>query len=312
MSEAEQGRPFVIIIAGPNGSGKTTLTNQLREQGLDLGEYINADEITAELLAGTPSPTPGRIERANRQAQRLADERRQAALEDARSLSFETVMSHPSKIELMEQARARGYDVRLFFVGVDDPAINLERVALRVQQGGHDVPPGKIIERYERVMERLPDAVRASDQAVIFDNSRDDDPLRMVAAIQQGREVVMLMEVPPHWFRARLLDKLGHALDTAAGPNKALAGDFRRLDPVELEQSYREHPGMMDALRARAAVEAFARERIQLPEAQQRFVEVALARIAYNLEHGLPNPQPTLRGEQDAEPLFRGNGERDR
>jgi predicted ABC-type ATPase len=47
--------PFVAMIAGPNGSGKTTLIRRLQDQGVDLGQYINADDIAAyELSDGAP------------------------------------------------------------------------------------------------------------------------------------------------------------------------------------------------------------------------------------------------------------------
>lgn len=77
------------MVAGPNGSGKTTLTNRLRAMGLDFGEYINADEIALALPA---SPT------RDLAAQQEANRRRALCLAEKRSFSFETVMSHESKI----------------------------------------------------------------------------------------------------------------------------------------------------------------------------------------------------------------------
>jgi predicted ABC-type ATPase len=92
------------MIAGPNGSGKSTLTKQLVAAGVELGRYINADEIDASL----PGP-PG--EDRSRRAQALADEARQKCLDQGISFAFETVMSHPSKIEVLREARKRGYAV---------------------------------------------------------------------------------------------------------------------------------------------------------------------------------------------------------
>lgn len=155
-----------MIIAGPNGSGKTTLTHRLRDTGFDLGEYINADDIAAG-LAGAPGDV-------SREAQRLAEEARQSCLANGVSFSFETVMSHASKIDLLNQAKTLGYYVLLFFVGVDDPRINIDRVAQRVSLGGHDVPIDRIVRRYERTMSLLPAAIRAADRSVLFDNSHSD------------------------------------------------------------------------------------------------------------------------------------------
>lgn len=155
--------PFLLIVAGPNGSGKTTLIESLRKQGIDFGEYINPDDIAAELS--------GSYDDRVLQAQSIADARRNACIEARRSFSFETVMSHPSKLDTLVQAKEAGFFVQLFFVGIDDPNTNVERVAIRVAQGGHGVPKDKIISRWKRTMEQVSHAIRTVDQALIFDNS---------------------------------------------------------------------------------------------------------------------------------------------
>jgi predicted ABC-type ATPase len=88
-----------------------------------------------------------------------------------RSFSFETVMSHPSKVEILARAREAGFFAQLWFVGTDDPQTNVERVALRVAQGGHDVPRDRIVARWKRTMELLSEAIRSANEAFVFDNS---------------------------------------------------------------------------------------------------------------------------------------------
>jgi predicted ABC-type ATPase len=94
------GDPFLLMIAGPNGAGKTTLFRNLRQSGVDFGEYINPDDIALELQ--------GSYDERVRQAQTIADQRRDACIAAGRSLSFETVMSHPSKIDILARAKAAG------------------------------------------------------------------------------------------------------------------------------------------------------------------------------------------------------------
>ncbi len=91
--------PFLLVVAGPNGSGKTTLTTQLRTDGVDFGRYINPDDIAATL--------DGSYEDRVRRAQALADAQRAECIERGESFSFETVMSHPSKIEVIRAANAK-------------------------------------------------------------------------------------------------------------------------------------------------------------------------------------------------------------
>ncbi len=150
------------MIAGPNGAGKTTLTRWLRGR-IEFGEYINPDDI-AEQLEGT-------YDERVRQAQMIADARRDECIVARRSFSFETVMSHPSKLDILARARESGFFIQLFFIGTNDPRINIARVAVRVTQGGHDVPTDKIIARWFRTMELLSEAIRLSDRTFLFDNS---------------------------------------------------------------------------------------------------------------------------------------------
>lgn len=151
------------MIAGPNGSGKTTLTRQLRDDGVEFGDYVNPDEI-AETLTGS-------YDDRVRRAQAIADRRRADALEARRSFSFETVMSHPSKLDVLRTARLRGFRTALYFIATASPELNVSRVRQRVALGGHDVPEDRIRARYVRTLRLLPEALRLADVSVLFDNS---------------------------------------------------------------------------------------------------------------------------------------------
>ena len=156
-------RPRLTVIAGPNGSGKSTLTDYLIKSGVDFGSYINADAISREKgLTGHQ----GALE-----AQSIAESLRNEFLLRRVDFSFETVMSHPGKIEFIRRARQEGYHVTLFFVATGDPHLNVERVHTRVAMGGHDVPEDRIVARYWRSIALLPEALAAANNTVVFDNS---------------------------------------------------------------------------------------------------------------------------------------------
>jgi predicted ABC-type ATPase len=160
--------PFLLVVAGPNGSGKTTLTDYLRRSGIDFGVYINPDDIAPTLS--------GSYDERVRAAQLVADEKRDDCLANRRDFSFETVMSHPGKIEFMHRARDAGFEITLFFVGTETPEINVARVGQRVALGGHDVPDDKIVARHGRSMALLPAAISAAHRIFLFDNSAVGTP----------------------------------------------------------------------------------------------------------------------------------------
>lgn len=187
--------PILLIVAGPNGSGKTTLTNQLRDDGVELGTYINADDIARSL--------EGNYDARVREAQRLADEAREACIARLETFTFETVMSHPSKIAVLERAKGRGFRIGLYFVATESADLNVDRVRQRVALGGHQVAENKIRERYERTLKLLPRAMRVADRAVLFDNSG-----RAQAAIrpfcQKDGDVFTLEPPIPAWSQPAL------------------------------------------------------------------------------------------------------------
>lgn len=104
-------------------------------------------------------------------ASALSDLLRRAALAAGRSFSFETVMSFPDKVDLLAEARGRGFRTYLYYIATEAPEINVQRVRNRVADGGHGVPEGKIVERYHRSLGLLAAAVRHTDRAYLFDTS---------------------------------------------------------------------------------------------------------------------------------------------
>ncbi len=175
-------KPRLIVVAGPNGTGKTSITEQLlRHEWMDGCEYVNPDFIARDEFGDWNAPD------AVRQAANMAAERREQYLREARNFAFETVLSMPDKIDFIQRAKQAGYFVRLFFVGTDDPSINAKRVALRVMEGGHDVPISKIIARYTRSLANCSQAVRIADRAYIYDNSVDQAPARLLFRASDGK-----------------------------------------------------------------------------------------------------------------------------
>jgi len=67
-------------------------------------------------------------------------------------------MSSPSKLELLQLAKAKGYKTYFYFIFTDNLDTNLARVRLRVLAGGHDVADKTILDRVPRTFEIMPQA----------------------------------------------------------------------------------------------------------------------------------------------------------
>ncbi|MDX8409567.1 MAG: zeta toxin family protein [Mariprofundales bacterium] len=174
-------KPRLIVVAGPNGAGKTSITEQLlRHEWMGGCEYVNPDFIAKEQFGDWNAPDAV-IKAANR-----AEKVREQCLREWRSLAFETVLSMPDKIDFILRAKRAGFFVRLFFVGTDNPAINAKRVAMRVMEGGHEVPIIKIITRFTRSLANCSVAAKIADRAYIYDNSVDNASARLLFRVSEG------------------------------------------------------------------------------------------------------------------------------
>ncbi len=101
----------------------------------------------------------------------IVDFMREELVRRGDSFSFETVMSHPSKVDFFRDARGKGYKTYLYFVCTNSAELNVARVRSRVDVGGHAVPEDKIRERYTRCLELAREAILHSYRAYFFDNS---------------------------------------------------------------------------------------------------------------------------------------------
>lgn len=137
-----------------------------------------------------------------------ADFIRKKLLEKRVSFSFETVMSSPDKVELLERARLLGYRTYLYYIATEDPEINIARVKSRVHLGGHNVPKDKIVSRYARSLDLLLPAIRQSNRAYLFDNSRHGGDHLWVAEITDGRDLETKCSPLPRWFQRAVWEKI--------------------------------------------------------------------------------------------------------
>ena len=114
-------------------------------------------------------------------------------IESKQSFCYETVLSHPSKLKLLEQASKKGYKTYLYFVFTDDWHLNIERVKLRVRQGGHDVDDKKIEQRYFKSLKLFSEAAKVSASSYLIDNSTN---FALMSEVKNGKNVYTAPNYP--------------------------------------------------------------------------------------------------------------------
>lgn len=181
-------RPVVVAVAGPNGAGKTTFYHaHLKPAAL---RFVNADVLARELSIDAYA------------AMRVANALRRELVKRRESFVFETVFSDPvdDKRQFLKEAAASAYLVVLCFVGIAGPEVSEERVAMRLSQGGHDVPAEKLQSRFARTLANLKAAIGELPHVLIFDNSDLSTPFRQVALFERG-SLVSTNKPIPEWLR---------------------------------------------------------------------------------------------------------------
>jgi len=185
----------MIAIAGPNGAGKTTFYHaHVAPAGMPL---VNADRLAIELDLDPY------------EAAQVAGNLRQSLFDQRESFAFETVFSDPigDKLRFLQEADESGYTVVLCFVGLSSAKLSAERVAMRVSQGGHNVPADKIRSRYPRSLANLKAAISTLPHVLIFDNSDLARPCHRIAVYEYGETEEITIPLPA-WYR-QILDKTG-------------------------------------------------------------------------------------------------------
>ena len=134
--------PNLYIIAGCNGAGKTTASYTLLPEMLNCKEFVNADEIARGL-------SPFQPEKAAIDAGKIMLTRIKELIKLQVDFSFETTLSARHFVNLIKDAQQKGYFVTLVFFWLNNVELAIERVKMRVLDGGHDIPEETIRKRYK-------------------------------------------------------------------------------------------------------------------------------------------------------------------
>lgn len=188
MQNSAKKKPEIVVFAGPNGSGKSTITGPEWIKG----PYVNADDIQRE--QGITN-----IEAAN-----IADKLRYDFIENGETFSFETVLSTDRKLNMLREAKAKGYFIRGYFIMTCDPELNVQRVHARVESGGHPVDDETVCRRYRKSLANIPEFVSICDICHVYDNT--DAPFRLIRKHKNDISLYSNDYWPEETVQALLLD----------------------------------------------------------------------------------------------------------
>ena len=140
--------PVCRIVAGPNGAGKTTFALNYLPQVAPGTAFVNADLIAAGLSPLAP-------EQQTMAAGRLFLQQIDDHIAAGRDFAFETTLAGRGYLRLVRRLRVAGWRVELFYLALPSVEMSSLRVAERVADGGHSIPPEAIARRFPRSLRNL-------------------------------------------------------------------------------------------------------------------------------------------------------------
>lgn len=179
--------PALHIFGGPNGAGKSTLFARFQETAQQPVEQVNGDVLQQQ------HPQLSGFEVAELTAARIKE-----LLTARASFSIENNLATADNYKLLHGAKASGYRVELVYVSLDSVAECRFRVQQRVREGGHDVPPAIIEQRYQQSLSLLKHYYAVFDYIRLVDNTDRAVGYQTVAIIENGR-VQQVQPVSAGW-----------------------------------------------------------------------------------------------------------------
>lgn len=163
--------PRLFVLAGTNGAGKSSIGGAtVRARG---GHYFNPDEAAAAIRRAQPHFS---TTQANSAAWHEGRRLLQQAIRDRLDFNFETTLGGRSFVRLLQDAAEQGFEVRIWYVGLQSPEQHLARVRARVAHGGHDIPEADIRRRFDQSRLNLIQLLPCLTELRVYDNSDEADP----------------------------------------------------------------------------------------------------------------------------------------
>jgi hypothetical protein len=182
----------LYIFAGVNGAGKSTFYINQLESDYFYGTRINSDEIVKEF-------GDWKNKKDQNRAGKIALKLRESYLRRGIDFNVETTLSGRGIVRFISAAKASGYRITLFYVGLESVDLSKQRVAIRAQKNGHSIEEAVLERRYSQSFDNLAKVIPFCEEIYFYDNSKEilneEDQkfsnLRLIAKKENGQIITL-------------------------------------------------------------------------------------------------------------------------
>jgi predicted ABC-type ATPase len=171
-------KPVLIMLCGAPGAGKTTFYES------------KLKSVFPTMLKASSSP----LEQAE------IDQERRRLQKEGQSFVYQHVTP---ELGVVRGAQAAGFEVKVIYIGTEDPNLNIGRILIRVSHGGAFAPLARVASDFEQGLKRLSQISKQVDDLLLFDNTPNGRGVSLVAHFQNGR-LAKTAPAIPNWARSCL------------------------------------------------------------------------------------------------------------
>ena len=177
------------IVTGPSGAGKSTFCSRQKDWkkclfSLDAWAKHNGEVNDANVRETAWGMMVKRLH--------------ECFCEGRSPIAVDHVCDSESIESILLPAKSRGYNITVWVLCPDEPDICVERVKIRVMEGGHGMTPSRTGDLYEGALYAATEMSLIADRTHLIDST---DELLPVAAIE-NYQTHLIRTPPPHWVQA--------------------------------------------------------------------------------------------------------------
>lgn len=188
--------PQLTVFAGCNGSGKSSFSKSLVPTDVLVFDF---DKEKKNQLDRIQFDFEFSEEIAHQRTTDLFESLVEGSIHDQRDFSYETNFNY-NPLKWPTVFKNAGYKVNLVFFMLDTIEKAKERVAIRVENGGHFVNDSEIENRFIQGYENLDLHFTFFDQIQLFDTSEDGKPPRQISFIR-NEAIEIYADLPDHLLK---------------------------------------------------------------------------------------------------------------
>ena len=171
----------VFIIGGSNGVGKTTFAKEfIKEENI---EFLNADEISKKFKSLESGDN--RIKSGKEFFFSL-----EKMINSNQSFVIESTLSGRYLKKVIDSLKSKGFRIVIIYIFIESQEQAIDRVRIRVQEGGHDIPTKDLIRRFYRSPKNFWDLYKEmADEWQLYYNGEDN--LIQVGIGESGKQTII-------------------------------------------------------------------------------------------------------------------------